>query len=302
VGAAPRGVRLLLRSMTGFGRAVSALHGAPLTAEVRSLNHRHLEIVLRVPPRYGVLEERLRALIRGRVQRGRVELLLVAPPGGPGGRTAYVDTELAAQYHQALRDMAAALQVPGEVDARLLAALPGVCTTLESVQDAEVEAEWPAVERTVGAALDAMVAMREREGRALEAALAADTAELEGLWARVRARLPLAQAAQAERLRARLEAILGAPAGDVFRPEVAALLERADISEELVRVGSHLREVRACLASATPVGRKLDFLAQELQREWTTIAAKAADGEIAELAVAARVAVERMREQVQNVE
>jgi len=286
------------QSMTGFGRGGSANGGRVVTVEARGWNHRHLDVMIRLPREYAAWEVRLRALVRARLHRGRVEMVVTA--GSAGGAMAVIDTELAVRYYQALRLVAGRLDLPPGLTMADLAALPGVCAVGEP--EAEPEGVWPALAAAADQALDGLQQCRAREGRAL-------AAELEGLLATVGAHvaaveghLPAVREALIAAVRARYLDCAG-DAGPGWRPELAvAALDRADIREELVRLRSHLRQAGECLGAQRPSGRELDVLAQELQREWTTISAKAADPVIAEHAVAARVAVEQVREQAQNVE
>ena len=288
-----------VRSMTGFGRG-DAGHAPAVSVEARATNHRHLDLVVRLPREYGTLEDRLRAMVRQNVHRGRVEMAVSVGAAEAPARAPRVDTLLASQYHQALRDLAATLGLPYAPDVREIVALPGVLAAAESSRDPETD--WPAVAEAARAALAALGEMRAREGRALAADLGSRAHALLGLVDAVEERLPVARVQHLQRLAARVTALTGEVPPDGFRSELAALVERADIAEELVRLRSHLRQFRQCLDAEGPVGRRLDFLAQECHREWTTIAAKAVDVQISEWAVDARVIVEQLREQAQNVE
>lgn len=288
-----------MRSMTGFGRG-DAGHAPAVSVEARATNHRHLDLLVRLPREYATLEDRLRAMIREAVHRGRVEVAVSVGAGQAPVRAPRVDTALASQYHQVLRDLAAMLGLPYAPDVREIVALPGVLATAEDGGDPE--ADWPAVAEAARTALDALSEMRAREGRALSADLGRRVGDLQALVDAVQERLPAARAEHLQRLTARVAALTGELPPDGFRSELAALVERADIAEELVRLGSHLHQFRQCLDAEGPVGRRLDFLAQECHREWTTIAAKAVDVRISEWAVDARVIVEQLREQAQNVE
>jgi len=290
-----------VQSMTGFGRGTADARGRAVTAEVRAINHRYLDIAVRLPREHAALEEHVRAQVRSMLQRGRIEVAVSLPPPLEGHRLARIDTALAAQYHELLQAMAGHLRVPYEVDAHFFVGLPGVCEVTEAPLDPD--ADRPAIAAAVAGALAALTRMREREGECLAAALRACLTTIGACADRVAANLSPAAAAQEERLRARVARLLGGglPAQD-WPLDIAALLERADITEELVRLRSHLGQALACLEAAGPTGRRLDFLAQEMQREWTTISAKAVDPAVAGLAVSARVAVEQVREQVQNIQ
>lgn len=288
-----------MRSMTGFGRAAAG-EGA-FSAEARSVNHRYLEVSVRLPRQYAGLEERVRAQVRARCARGRVDLVVSAGPASGRPRAVRVDTALAARYHRSLQDLAEHLGLAAQVDAGFFLGLPGVLELAEP--SADEEADWPELAAAVELALDALEVMRWREGEALGAALREALGVVRGCLEQVAAMAPLAAQEQVGRVRVRWEAWrAGNPGGEVPPFDPVVLLERSDIAEELERLRSHLGQADACLLEAGPVGRRLEFLAQEMQREWGTISAKAADREIADAAVRARVAVEQVREQVQNIE
>lgn len=290
-----------MQSMTGFGRGTAEDGGCAFVAEARSVNHRYLDVAVRVPREYAGLEDRIRAQVRARVGRGRIDVSVAVSAQAPGERGVRVDTALAARYHKLLQDLAAHLSISSEVDAGFFLGLPGVLEVRERLPDGD--ADWPAIEAAVAAALQALEAMRGREGTALGAALERGLATVRACLERVASRAPVVAAEQVARVRTRLEALqTGAAQGEAFPFDPAARLERVDISEELERLRSHLEQAAACLSAPGPVGRRLEFLAQEMQREWGTISAKASDRAIADDAVSARVAVEQVREQVQNIE
>lgn len=282
--------------MTGFGRGLAP---PAVVVEVRSVNHRHLEVSVRLPREYAPLEAPMRAAVRQRLARGHVDVQLTVSAPADGGRSPLVDTHLAAQYHRLLQDLAQRLQIPYAAEARALLDLPGVLSVSDPMPDAA--SAWPGVESALVGALDALVFMRSQEGAALSAALRRSLDALAVFLEAVEQAQPGGTAEQRRRLEQRLASV-GVTPQSLPPGEVAALLERLDISEELARVRSHLVQLAFCLQASEPVGRRMDFLAQELQREWTTIAAKAADETVAQAAVSARVAVEAIREQVQNVE
>lgn len=291
-----------LRSMTGYGRGrAPAAGGRSLWVEARSRNHRHLELVLRLPAEYAALEDRLRALVAARVQRGRLEVSVVGDPMHPS-TWPQVDLRAARAYHEVLRDLAERLGLPLGLDAAGLAALPGVSVLREAPPAAEaVEGDWPALEAAAVQALSGLDAARGREGEALAEAIRAALAATADCLRAVEARVPAVAAARQAAARARLAELLGPEGAPLAGAAVAAILDRLDVQEEIVRLHSHLRQAAEALGEPAP-GRRLDFLAQEMQREWNTIAAKASDAEVAQQTVAARVAVERVREQVANVE
>lgn len=290
-----------LRSMTGFGRGSHTGAAYRVDVEIRSVNHRYREIVARVPRDLPGLEEPVRARVARGVARGRVDVFVTAEPL-PGTRGLRVDVELARAYHQTLERLRHELGLAGGVDVSLLAGLPGVVGLDEA--SADVEACWRDLEPALDQALSALTAMRVTEGAALAADLEGARRRLAGLVEAVARRAPLV----VEEYRVRLAQRIRALAPDVpvepdrLAAEVVVFADRADISEELVRLRSHLEQFQATLGLDEPVGRKLDFLLQEMNREVNTIGSKAHDAEIAATVVDMKTEIERMREQVQNVE
>jgi len=293
----------MLSSMTGYGRGEAVGGGCRLTVELKAVNHRFLEVVWRLPRILAPLEDGLRRMVQARVLRGRVEGYVTVGDGGEktlAPLTVRVDKALAAAYDKALRELKEICGLTGETELSILAALPGVLVTEEA--PVEARALWPALERACGEALDGLIAMRRAEGDAHARDLAARLESLAVLNGRIRARSPLVVDEFRARLTARLAQV--APGVDDTRlaAEVVLLAERSDIQEETVRLDSHVQQAVACLGTDEPVGRKLDFLLQEMQREVNTIASKAADVTIGRLVVEAKGEIEKMREQVQNIE
>lgn len=290
-----------LRSMTGFGRGTHTGVAYRVAVELRSVNHRYREIVVRVPRDMPGLEEPVRARIAQAVARGRVDALVAVEPL-PGTRGLRVDVHLARAYRQALEDLRRELDLDDDVDLELLASLPGVIGLDES--SADLEACWRDAAPALDQALAHLAAMRAAEGAALARDLAGALERLAGHVEAVAARAPQVVEAYKARLAQRVQAL----AGDVpvepdrLAAEVAIFADRADISEEVVRLRSHMDQFRATLELDEPVGRRLDFLLQEMNREVNTIGSKAHDAGIAAAVVEMKVEIERMREQVQNVE
>jgi len=290
-----------LRSMTGFGRGAHTGAAYRVQVEIRSVNHRYREIVARVPRELPGLEEPIRARVAGEVARGRVDVFVTAE-ALPGTRTTRIDTKLARRYHDALEALGRELGVAGGVELSLLASLPGVIALEEGAAD--TEACWRDVAPALDQALAALGAMRRAEGAALAADLEAAAERLGRRVEEVEARAPLVVEAYRARLVQRIQDLAGDVSVDPDRlaAEVVVFADRADLTEELVRLRSHLAQFRAALGVDEPVGRKLDFLLQEMNREVNTIGAKAHDAELAGTVVEMKTEIERMREQVQNVE
>jgi uncharacterized protein (TIGR00255 family) len=289
--------------MTGYGRGCAEREGCRAVVELRSVNHRYLDIKLRgtVDP---VIEDRVVAAIRERVERGALTLSLrIDELGGRGGVT--VDLAAARRVHGELVALARALGLLEEVDLGLVCAQPGVMVPRDAAGD---------VDAVIGCALDALAAaltglidMRAAEGAALARDLAARVGHLRALAARVGGLAAAAPDDARRRLEERIGRLLAGGGVELdparLAQEVAILADRHDITEELVRLASHFDQLEAALAADDPtVGRRLGFLVQELGRELNTIASKSQSVDIAAAMVEAKAEVEKMREQVQNIE
>ena len=268
--------------MTGFGRAEALADGFAVTVEARSVNHRHLDIALRLPRTLSAFEMDARRLIQSRLERGRIDVAVqVGPAPGQSTQQIRVDAALAAQYVE---------------QARALGRAAGLAE--------DVSLTWPPVAEVLGRAVDELVACRATEGDALGAELSAQHAALRAQVDMITARTPAALARYQERLRERIGALLGDVVVDEGRilTEVAIWAEKTDVREELTRLAAHLEQLAALLERGGSVGRPLDFLIQELNREVNTIASKADDLELSQSALAAKGVIEKMREQAQNLE
>jgi len=293
-----------LSSMTGFGRAEAGGDGISVTVEARSVNHRHLDIALRLPRALAAFEPEARRLIQSRLERGRLDVAAqVAPAPGRAAHWIRADAPLAAEYVARARELGRDLGVPGDVTLAWVLERPGVLRAEEA--DAADEAALGSVlAQALGQALDALVARRRTEGEALGAELGKLGADLGAQVALIEARAPAAVARREERLRERIRALLGGASVDEGRilVEVAAWADKTDVREELTRLRAHLEQLARVLEAGGAVGRPLEFLVQELHREVNTIAAKADDLELSQAALAAKGVIEKMREQVQNLE
>ena len=296
-----RFTRALLRSMTGYGRAVASAGDRAATVEVRSVNHRYLDLVVRLPRGLGGLEERVRSTVQQRFERGRIEIAVTVEEHGAADRRVKIDRGLLLALRAALVEARAVLGTAEPVTLSHVLSIPEVLQVEEPAPD--LEAWWDVVSQALGQALDSVVAMRAREGQALAADILVRLDRLEELAQRVRERAPAVVQEAAVRLCQRLSELV--PQGvdpQRLAQEVAIIADRCDVSEELARIGSHLRQLRDLTAQAAPAGRKMDFLLQELNREWNTIGSKAADAQISQWVVEAKAELEKIREQVQNIE
>lgn len=290
----------MIRSMTGYGAADIGGEGYRLTVEARSVNGRFCEVRARLPGSIAPLESKVVALVQQRVSRGTISVS-VNRNGSLGNERPSLDLAAAKTYHEDLSRLKEAFGLDGEIELGLLAGLPGVF----SRQEASLEAQdvWPLLEKACNAALDDLDRMREAEGRALQQDFVERTGTLERLLSEVEALAPLRVERARDRLRQRTKELLGGQALDEMRleMEVALMAERSDITEECVRARSHCEQFVEALNQEQP-GRRLGFLLQELQREANTLAAKANDVDISILVVRVKEEIEKLREQVQNVE
>jgi uncharacterized protein (TIGR00255 family) len=292
----------LVASMTGYGRAEVRGARTALIAEARSLNHRFLETNVKLPRGLTSHEPDVRRLVQGRIARGRVDITITLRRTAGTAGAVRTDVALGLEYARGARALGDAVGAAPDLTVADLLRLPGVVTVEEAEEE---DGESAVLVKTAATeALDELGRMRQTEGAALARDLGAHLDAL-GSWVRgAEALLPAALARIQSRLRDRVQAILGETPVDAGRlaQEVATWAARSDVAEELARLRSHLAQFQTLLADGGAVGRQLDFLTQELHREVNTIASKADDTELAAGLLEARTLVDRIREQVQNVE
>lgn len=287
--------------MTGYGRRQAARDGREMTVEVKSVNHRFLDLSYRLARNLTFLDDALRKGVSERLARGHVEVFVSYVNTRQDAREVRVDTALAGAYRQALGELAAAAGVPETMSLSEYARLPDVLTVQEREEDQDAVRALFA--EALSGALDALIAMREREGEQLKADLLGKVGALDALRERIASRAPLVVEDYRARLSQRLSQMLSGEIDEArLATEVAIFADRAAIDEELVRLASHIAQVRQTAGLSEPVGRKLDFLVQELGREVNTIGSKAQDKQIAGWVVEAKGEIEKLREQVQNIE
>jgi uncharacterized protein (TIGR00255 family) len=288
--------------MTGFGRGERTDEHVRVTVELRSVNHRFLDVQVKAPRALLSLEAQIAACARDQLERGRVDVYIRRDALEGAAGQAQVDTALAASILAASRDAASQLGLDSELSLAELLAQPGVLSIEEARIDAEGEA--PLVLGAVADALAALVVMRTSEGARLRDDIVGRLDVIEVTVAAITERAAALPARLSSRLHKRLDALLGDADVDPDRlaQEVAVLADKAAIDEEITRLHSHLAQARELLAAAGGVGRKLDFLVQEFHREANTIASKSADEEISRGALALKSEIEKIREQVANLE
>ena len=289
--------------MTGYGRGEHSIDGAKVVVELKSVNRKQAEIVLRLPRELEPLEGRVRDEVNKVVARGRVEVQVALEQPGVA-KAAKINSALAASYAAELRGLSETLGLAGGVTLEVLVRCPGVIEVSEPPQP-EAGSLWPAVESALRSALAGFNAMRGREGEAMASDLALRIGNMATAVARVRTQAPEVMRRFREQLlqRIQLAGLENVSAEDerVIK-EVVFFSDRSDIAEELARLDSHFVQFEDCRRSVEPVGRKLDFLAQEMNREVNTIGSKANDALISADVVLLKTELERFREQAQNVE
>jgi len=291
-----------MRSMTGYGRGETDHNGTKFSVEVNSVNRKQSDIVVNLPRDLAALEPQIRQTINENISRGRTNVVVSYHNGSSGPRKLALDVDLARSYHDAMRALQEALKAPGEITIGAILQAPGVMRTPEEAIDSN--AAWPAVERALRAALAELVKMREREGKHLAKDL---IRRLKGMRKQLKEIRSLHPEVVKKYRAALLERIqkAGVPvASDDERllKEISFFADRADVSEELTRVESHLAQFAHHLRSHEPVGRTLEFITQEIFRELNTLGAKANDAAISQRVVLCKAELEKIREQIQNLE
>ena len=291
-----------MESMTGYGRSEVRHAQLSLTVEARSVNHRYLDIALRYPRLYAPLEARMKQRVSAHFTRGRIDITLVPQESPEGRRALSLDHVLAQQYYDALQHLQTSLRLPGVIDVSLIASLRDVFKVEEPSED--VENTWDIIAQGLDAALQALQNMRQQEGEALcrdfHLRLQAMAQQIQA----IRQRVPQVVVAYQQRLEQRVKELFDQFEIDPNRLAQEAILfaERADITEELTRLEAHMQAFTRLLSSSEAVGRKIEFLVQEMHREVNTIGSKSNDTAIAHSVVELKSELERIREQIQNIE
>ena len=287
-------------SMTGYGRAMRELDGRQLTIELKSVNHRFLDLSFRMPRNLMFLEDDARKLIGARLSRGHVDVFMTYRNMRSDARKVQVDRALFDAYASAL----SSLTDSGVEDDRSLmsiARLPDVLVVTEAEEDQD--ALRALLKETLDAALSQLIEMRRREGAEMKKDLAFRTDRIEEMTNAVEARYPDTVEEYTRRLRASIEELIGKNVDETrLLTEVAVMADRSAIAEETVRLHAHIAQLRECLEKAEPVGRRIDFLVQELNREVNTISSKSQDVPITQMVVSMKAEIEKLREQLQNIE
>lgn len=292
----------LANSMTGFGRSSISIDGRELTIELKSVNHRYLDIAFRMPRSLGFLEDTARGVLSKRFSRGHIDVLGTYRNQRNDAKTVVVDTALMNAYLTASRQAAGECGAIDDLTLSSLLRLPDVTCIIEADEDREALTELMVT--AVNAASDELSAMRRREGDRLCCDLLARLDTILVIRAKIAERAPFVAEEYRRELNARIEAVLSDVEIDRARlaTEVALFADKANIDEELVRLASHSVAAKELLTANEPTGRKLDFVVQEMNREFNTIGSKANDETIAALVIEGKAELEKIREQIQNIE
>jgi uncharacterized protein (TIGR00255 family) len=293
----------MIRSMTGYGRAESSLEGYRATVEIKAVNHRYCDIVFRLPREYLALEDSLRKIVAERVKRGRLDIYITMERIEPGARSLSLDIDLAWRLKGIMDELGEKLGITRHVSVSDLLQFPDLLRVEE--EEADQSVIEPLLRQCVREATDALVHMRAQEGMRLQQDFADRLRALEELVCRMRERSPQTVQEYREKLETQMRDLLSG-FGEIDQSrllmEVALMAERMNIDEELVRLQSHIQQFFDALNADGAIGRKLDFIVQEMNREVNTIGSKANDFPLSSMVVEAKSILEQIREQVQNVE
>ena len=291
-----------MKSMTGYGKGVVSREGRELTVELKSVNHRFLDVSIRLPRVLSCIEDTLRTTIASRLSRGHVDVFVNYRNTRSDAKTVRVDETLLSAYVAAARTANEALNLRDDLTLSNVLRLPDVTEIVPSDEDAD---ELIALAKDAAElALDGLVEMRVAEGARLKTALLSGVNAMDAFREEILARAPFVAEEYRKKLNERIEAVLSDAEIDRARlaTEVALFADRCCIDEELVRLKSHIAQFRAYLEASEPVGRNMDFIVQEMNRECNTIGSKANDAALTKSVLACKAEIEKLREQIQNVE
>ena len=292
----------MIRSMTGYGRGEAVLHDRTITVELRAVNNRYLDCSVKIPRLYVFAEETIKSAVQKRVARGKMDVFVSIDATAADKVAVTLNRPVADGYYTALTQMRDAYGLRDDISVSLLSRFPDVFLVEKEQGDADVIAGD--IAQVLSMALDDFNAMREREGEKLAQDVRSKAANIEALLAKVEERSPASVTEYREKLRTRMEEVLANTQIDEARilTEAALFADKVAVDEETVRLHSHLSQLEDMLCQGGPIGRKLDFLIQEFNREANTIGSKCSDVEMSRLVVDIKGEIEKIREQVQNIE
>ena len=288
--------------MTGYGRSEQIVDGRAVTVEIKSVNHRYFEFSCRTTRGYSFLEEKLKSFLQGRITRGKVDAYISVEALESAQTQVLVNHSLAEGYVQALRELAERYGLRDDISVSTVSRYSDIFSVHKAPEDEE--AVWNSVQQAAKEALKNFLAMREAEGERLRADVLSRAGTIMKLVDEIETRSPQTVAEYQERLRQKIQELLGDNTVDEQRllTETAIFADKVAVAEETVRLRSHFRQMEEMMKTDAPIGRKLDFLVQEMNREANTIGSKAVDSKIAYLVVDIKAEIEKIREQIQNIE
>ncbi len=292
----------MIRSMTGYGRGQDVLDGLSVTVEIKSVNHRFFEYSCRLPRVYGFIDDKLKNYLQQRISRGKVDVFVQIDALESAGSEVLVNEGLAENYLTVLREMAQKYGLREDVSVTTLSRYPDVLTVRQVAVDEDTV--WNAVQKVTDDALAQFVAMREREGERLREDVLSRGQTILSAVALIEERSPRTVREHMEKVEARMRELLDGAAVDEARllTEAAVYADKIAVAEETVRLRSHIDQLGELLSGDEAVGRKLDFLVQEINRETNTIGSKCSDLELTRIVVDVKAEIEKIREQIQNIE
>ena len=291
-----------MRSMTGYGRGQSAFNGTKISVELNSVNRKQSDVTVGLPRELAELESRVRDVINTRISRGRLNVVVACLNGASTSAKTALDTALAATYYRAMLELQKELRVGGEIGIETILRAPGVLRISE--EQVAGEKVWPHLEAALNEALDDLVKMRDREGKHLAKDLIKRLKIVRQSLRKIRQLVPgvikkYRQTLQERIQKAGIEVTID---DERLAKEIVFFADKSDVSEELTRLESHFAQFAHTLRKSEPVGRTLDFITQEISREFNTLGAKANDADISQLVVVCKAEMEKIREQIQNIE
>lgn len=291
-----------MKSMTGYGRASASEGDVEIVTELKSVNHRFLDISARIPRMYSSFEPRIRKMISASISRGKIEVGISRNGGRTSIMGASLDHGLATSYYRSLKELKDTFDLAGDITLSDMLTLKEIIAPVENEE--ELEKEFQLIEASLSRALDSLNNMRQMEGAAMWSDMKDRLDNIKQTTFEIAPLVDQVTRAAKERLEKRVQEIMGGTEIDPDRlaQEVALMAERSDVTEELIRIRSHVEQFIELASKGSPIGRKLDFLLQELHREVNTIASKSSSTDIASMVVSAKAEVEKIREQTQNME
>jgi len=291
----------MLRSMTGYGHCEYTENDISFTIEIKTVNHRYIDIFLKMPKQLSVFEDMIRSLVSAKIQRGKIDIYITYDNKTSDFQEVILDEGLAKAYCDALRKISDGLGLRDDISATSLARFPDILKVEKQENNEEV---GKILEKAFSMALDELVQMRTREGEKLKESLLANLSTIEDYIEKIKEKAPLVVKEYKEKLEMRLNELIDIQRVDPARiaTEVALFADKCSIDEELVRLKSHIIQMREMLDVGSPVGKKADFLIQEMNREVNTIGSKASNIDITRNVVELKSEIEKLREQIQNIE